>query len=533
MKVILTHEQADMDALASLLGAWLLQPDALPVLPRSINRNGREYIEQFGEKLPFIEFRDLPRETVDTIFLVDTQSLITLKGMNPETRVIVYDHHPRREDLDPDWELHLTTSGANTSQLVAKLREANGALTSVQANTLMLGLHEDTGSFTYGSTTPEDLEAAAFCLTQVRTWIRSPATFTPPCQEPEPALRSSAAGHRTFPVDGQTIMACKADATDIDDEISSVAHKLRDVLNPDALLLLVSTRQGIRLVARSTNDRINVASIAEAMGGGGHKRAASALIRPEKHLSETEIQAFLDAQYQEMIASLSQHILPASAVADIMSRDPLLLAPDTPVSEAHRLMQRYGYEGYPVVAEGRVVGLLNRREVDRAISHGLDLTVGSLMDAGDIRIKPDATLEELQTMMGSTGWGQVPVVNDEGEIIGIVTRTDLLKTMTPKPDMPPHRKSPGNWNRLFRPPGWHYCVPWRTKPTGSTCPSMSSVGLSGICCWTVPAWTLISWWKVTPSSSPTGFRTGSAAESSPTTALARPNGRSTRSESPC
>ncbi len=437
MKVILTHEQADMDALASLLGAWLLQPDALPVLPRSINRNGREYIEQFGEKLPFIEFRDLPRETVDTIFLVDTQSLITLKGMNPETRVIVYDHHPRREDLDPDWELHLTTSGANTSQLVAKLREANGALTSVQANTLMLGLHEDTGSFTYGSTTPEDLEAAAFCLTQGADLDTISRYLYPALSKSQNLLYDRLLQViETFPVDGQTIMACKADATDIDDEISSVAHKLRDVLNPDALLLLVSTRQGIRLVARSTNDRINVASIAEAMGGGGHKRAASALIRPEKHLSETEIQAFLDAQYQEMIASLSQHILPASAVADIMSRDPLLLAPDTPVSEAHRLMQRYGYEGYPVVAEGRVVGLLNRREVDRAISHGLDLTVGSLMDAGDIRIKPDATLEELQTMMGSTGWGQVPVVNDEGEIIGIVTRTDLLKTMTPKPDMP-------------------------------------------------------------------------------------------------
>ena len=89
-----------------------------------------------------------------------------------------------------------------------------------------------------------------------------------------------------------------------------------------------------------------------------------------------------------------------------------------------------------MVAEGRVVGLLNRREVDRAISHGLDLSVESLMSAGDFRISPGAPLEELQTLMGSSGWGQVPVVDDAGEIIGIVTRTDLLKTMTPQPDMP-------------------------------------------------------------------------------------------------
>ena len=437
MKVILTHEQADMDALASLLGAWLLQPDTLPVLPRSINRNGREYIGQFRDKLPFIEFGDLPRETVKTIYLVDTQSLITLKGMSPETRVIVYDHHPRREDLDSSWELHLTTSGANTSQLVSMLRKAKATLTSVQATTLMLGLHEDTGSFTYGSTMPEDLEAAAFCLAQGADLDTVGRYLYPALSKSQTELYDRLLqAIQTYQVDCQTIMVCKADATDIDDEISSVAHKLRDVLNPDALLLLVSTKQGIRLVARSTNDRVNVAAIAEAMGGGGHRRAASALIRPEKHLNQDETQAFLDDRFEEIIASLGRFILPTTTVEGIMSRDPLLLAPDTSVSEAHRLMQRYGYEGYPVVSEGQVVGLLNRREVDRAISHGLDLSVESLMDAGDVQIPPGATLEELQTLMGSSGWGQVPVVDDKGEIIGIVTRTDLLKTMTPKPDMP-------------------------------------------------------------------------------------------------
>ena len=63
------------------------------------------------------------------------------------------------------------------------------------------------------------------------------------------------------------------------DEISTIAHKLRDLLDPDALFLLVQTGDGIRLVARSLTDHVDVSKIAEHFGGGGHGRAAAALIR--------------------------------------------------------------------------------------------------------------------------------------------------------------------------------------------------------------------------------------------------------------
>lgn len=438
MKVILTHEQADMDALASQLGAWLLFPDAIPLLPRNINRNGRRFLDQYGQDLPYITFKDLPRAPVDTIILVDTQSMITIKGMYEDTRVVVYDHHPRREDLNPKWETNLVSYGANTSQMVARIRERGINLTSIQATILALGLYEDTGSFTYGSTTAEDLEAASYCLTQgaqmdiVNRFLYPPLT---PGQRKlyERLMRSI----QTYIIDDHTILTAKADAMDIKDEISSVAHKMRDVLNPDALLLMVATEQGIRLVARSTNDQIDVAGIAESMGGGGHKRAASALIRPESTLSRKEILHFLDEQFALMVANMGQHVHPSVTVESIMSKDPLILSPETSVQEAHRLMQRYGFEGYPVVSEGQVAGLLNRREVDRAISHGLNLTVKSLMAAGEVSIAPSASLDELQLLMGKTDWGQVPVVSPgTGEIVGIVTRTDLLKTLSPMPDLP-------------------------------------------------------------------------------------------------
>ena len=48
VQIILTHEQADFDALASLLGAYLLDELSVPVLPRRLNRNVRAFLTLYG-----------------------------------------------------------------------------------------------------------------------------------------------------------------------------------------------------------------------------------------------------------------------------------------------------------------------------------------------------------------------------------------------------------------------------------------------------------------------------------------------------
>ena len=159
MRVILTHEQADMDALASQLGAWILYPDAYPILPHKINRNGVSLIAEFGEQLPYIDYKAMPHEPIDEVILVDTQSLITLKGMHQGTKVVVYDHHPLKDDIDPEWDLNLVTSGSNVSQMIERIKQQGIEITPLQATILALGLYEDTGSFSYGSVSYTHLRA--------------------------------------------------------------------------------------------------------------------------------------------------------------------------------------------------------------------------------------------------------------------------------------------------------------------------------------------------------------------------------------
>ncbi|MEW5870266.1 MAG: CBS domain-containing protein [Chloroflexota bacterium] len=428
MHIILTHEQADFDALASLLGAHLLNDAALPVLPRRMNRNVRAFLSLYGVDLPFVDPRDLPNQPITQVILVDTQSMVSVRGMSAETRVQVIDHHPLREGLPPDWSIHTVELGATTTLLVEELRDHNGPLSTIQATLLLLGIYEDTGSLTYGRTSPRDLRAAAYLIEQGASLQITNSFLNHPLSQDQQLLYDRLrAQAEHFHIHGYTIVVATGDAQEMDEELSTIAHRLRDLLDPDALFVLVNTRAGVQMIARSTTDNIDVAAVTMRFGGGGHERAAAALIKGRD----------VDNVRVELTRTLPEYVRPAITVAQIMSRGPQLLHPETPVEEAAQRMRRYGYEGYPVVRKGKVLGLLTRRAVDRAISHKLNLTAGSLMEAGEHYVHPDDSVEHVQRLVTETGWGQIPVVDvHSGEIIGIVTRTDLLKTLAPHPRLP-------------------------------------------------------------------------------------------------
>jgi len=425
MHIILTHEQADFDALASLLGAYLLDDRAVPVLPRRMNRNVRAFLTLYGTDLPFVEARDLPAGPIEAVTLVDTQSMVSVRGMSETTRVRVIDHHPLPEQLPPDWLFTISGTGATTTMFVESLRERAFSLDIVKATLLLLGIYEDTGSLTYERTTARDLVAASYLLEQGASLAIASGFLNHPLskaqQELYELLRKNV---ENYTIHGHTILITQCDAQEMDEELSTIAHKLRDYMEPDALCLLATTRGGVQMILRSMTGDVDVGEIADHFGGGGHERAAAALVK-DRELAEV---------HAELVEILPRFVQPAFTVSRIMSAGPQLLAPDTSLKEAAERMQRYGYEGYPVVHEGKLVGLLTRRAVDRALSHKLNSTAAQLMEAGTHTIHPDDSIEHLQRLMTETGWGQIPVVSPEdGSIIGIVTRTDLIKTFTPKP----------------------------------------------------------------------------------------------------
>ncbi len=438
MDLILTHEQTDLDGLASMLGAHLLRPEAIALLPRQINRNGKAFLRRFANDLPFSDYQALPHESIKSVFLVDTQSLVTLRGMNEQTKVTVLDHHPRKVQIHPAWQVELHLTGACTTILVEKLREQNTALTPIEATLMLLGIYEDTGSLTYSCTTARDAQAVAFLLEQGADLNIASVYLNPPLSNAQQQLYDRLLKDLVqLDIEGYSILVAKAIANDLNDEISTVAHKMREFLTPDGLVLLVSTRQGIRLVARSTTDNVDMAQLAIRFGGGGHKRASSALIRDEGRSNSNITDARLAEVTHRVVETIPQIVTPSIKVSQMMSKNPLTLSPDISAEDAAELMKRYGFEGYPVVANKQLVGLLTRRNVDRAIAHKLNKTAGDLMIAGSVSVYPDDPISKLKDRMATSGWGQVPVLDPESdEIIGIVTRTDLISTLNHDDELP-------------------------------------------------------------------------------------------------
>ena len=426
MQVILTHEQADFDAIASLLGASLLQVGSKPVLPVALNRNVKAFVHLYSAELPFTTQDNLPKEPIQTVTIVDTQSLVTLRGMRKDTSVFVIDHHQKKSEFPSEWNFSSVPTGACTTYFVEHLQEVNGHLSLVHATLLLMGIYEDTGSLTYANTTSRDALAVAYLLDQGASLKIATDFLNPPLSLQQREVFEILIDQiRTTTIHDCKIFISYAAAPLLEDEVSSIAHKISDLYDPDALFVFVETREGIRLVARSVTEQINVSEISKLFGGGGHERAAAALIKRDKNQNNQ-----LEVIVNEFEKELVKFVKPAITVRQIMSKKPLLISPETTAEEALELMQKFGYEGYPVVQDEQVVGLLTRRAVDRALSHKLNLPASSLMDAGSVSVNPSDSLEYLQRLMADSGWGQVPVLDPKsGKISAIVTRTDLLNTI--------------------------------------------------------------------------------------------------------
>jgi CBS domain-containing protein len=136
-------------------------------------------------------------------------------------------------------------------------------------------------------------------------------------------------------------------------------------------------------------------------------------------------------------------------VQDVMTKDVRTVEPQTGLKDAARLLAELGISGLPVVVDGAVVGVVSEADVlvkERGVqpphhgfvgllfSEGVDIgeklravTAGEAMTSPAITISPGRPVSEAAGKMIDANVNRLPVVDEDGRLVGIVTRADLVR----------------------------------------------------------------------------------------------------------
>lgn len=422
MQLIVTHEQPDFDALASLALAKRLHPGARVATPETLPDEVAACLGLYRDRIDPLDARAATARSWRELIVVDTadrERLGPFTELARRLQIVVYDHHPA-----PAPDVALPTGrgivdrvGATVTLLVRELRRRDDALPPELASLALLGLHEDTGGFSYDLTTAEDHDAAAWLLRRGGTLdlVRRFARGTRGEEHQEFRARMLAEA-RLVEIAGRPVALSAFAWPRYLADVSALANELLELQRADAALLAVRMGQRTLLFARSAGHAFDVgAALRESAHGGGHPGAAFARTRSP-----------LQPAVRRALDALERHARPPIRARDLMSAPVRTVAPDATVHEAGSLLLRYGHNGLPVVDDGRVVGVLSRRDLERALQHGLGRSqVRGFMGAPPITAPPDATIEALEARVAEHGVGRLPIVQD-GRLVGIVTRSDLL-----------------------------------------------------------------------------------------------------------
>lgn len=145
-------------------------------------------------------------------------------------------------------------------------------------------------------------------------------------------------------------------------------------------------------------------------------------------------------------------------VADVMSHNPIVVRPETPLKEAIQILAERRISGLPVTDDsGKLVGIISETDLmwqetgvtppayimfldsviylqnpanyERDLHKALGQTVGEVMSHNPITISPDKTVTEAARLMHDRNIHRLPVLDSEGQVVGILTRGDIIRAM--------------------------------------------------------------------------------------------------------
>ena len=450
MDLILCHQSADFDTLGAAVGAARLYPGARIALAGGSLPGVQEFLALYRDEFPLIELRSVDPRQVQRWILVDCYDPDRLGKAAawlsvPGAKIEIFDHHLPATPLEELWpqqqvSAHIEAVGSTCTLLVERLQGAGIRLSPFERLALALGLHMDTGSLTFPETTARDAAALTWLMRQgvnlvvLRRFLGD--GLTPPMQE---LLSQGLAQMQVEAVGEYRLGTWLLELPEFVPGLAGLVMRLMDLTGVDVLLLVARQGERLSLIGRARQEFAQLGRVMARYGGGGHDCAAAATLKasPDQPLPDP-------AQVlSDLSQAVKERIPPPVTAKDLMSSPVRTIRPEVTIQEAQRVLLRYGHSGLVVVdGQGRLVGVISRRDIDIALHHGFGhAPVKGYMTTDVKTLSPDTPLAEIQRLMVQWDIGRLPVLQD-GQLVGIVTRTDVLRHLHQLPALSPQLASP-------------------------------------------------------------------------------------------
>jgi tRNA nucleotidyltransferase (CCA-adding enzyme) len=428
LKIAITHHNPDFDAISSSYAAYRLYDCDFVYLCHNVDSVILDCLDDLGLRDSFkvvmeSEIDDI-NENIELLVITDCKFKSRLgyleKLIKKAQKVYIYDHHTGNEcDIDND-KLILKEVGASTSIIVNEISQNNLVLQQNELTLLMLGIYEDTGFLTFNSTTPMDIMALHYLLSnggelsKVRQYIKRDLS-----KEQLIILNELIINMSLYILNGIAIGLSFASFDEYVPEISVLANKIMDMENLDTFFMMVRLGDRILLVCRSRLDYIDTSELAYSFGGGGHPGASSAIIKDMT----------LNEAYEKLKVLVKDIIKPQKLAKHIMTTPVKFVSFSQTFNDALDLFMKYNLNMMPVVKNGKAVGLISRKDILQGIKHGLsDEPVSNIMQIEFETVSPEENINVVEDIMLLKNQKLIPVVENE-KLVGVITRTDLLRLM--------------------------------------------------------------------------------------------------------
>ena len=331
----------------------------------------------------------------------------------------LWDHHLQGGDIEPTWSC-VESIGATVTLFLRIIQEKKIVVNPHEATLFLLGLYEDTGQLSFDRTTPEDVRSAAFLLEQggdlglVVDFLHIAYS-----EEQKRVLYRLMRGARQYQINGRRI-GIGIVRVDQHIKLAAVVQLYARIIDADAVFVVFENISGgFFIIGRSKAPDIDVRVILQAYGGGGHAGAGSAMAGAEAGNAAAIREQILTALYRNSAAG--------PLVSDMMSSPVVSIAPDTLLHEAERIMEEKNFHALVVEEDGLLAGLMVLWDLKKlTLRKQRNHPVKAFMQRDVRTIAPNATVREAAHMMVREDIGHLPVV-EEGKVVGIITRTDIVK----------------------------------------------------------------------------------------------------------